>query len=231
MLFLLPEGRFLWNLRISWWQTQFLFIWKWLYSWSSFLKHHCSRFNILGWQLLFLSYSFNNIEDIILLLCGFCCVVNKSGFCFSEGPFFFFPLRLILRFFTFVFCFLYFRSMWISFYLSFLGVIQFVKSVDWVIFFLSEFQKILSYSLLSWDSAQMHVIPSHLPPCFLSSFCIFLPSTILWYILCASLWSTSSWCNLPLNSSNEFFTVIVLLISRKSTGLLFKSGTVGPFTY
>ena len=39
--------------------------------------------------------------------------------------------------------------MWISFYLSFLGVIQFVKSVDWVIFFLSEFQKILSYSLLS----------------------------------------------------------------------------------
>lgn len=109
------------KLRISWWLTlSFVYLKMTLFLKLLPLKHHFSRFHI-PFCSSFLSYSFNNIEDITLLFCGFCCVVRKSVSCSSERSFFFFSSQTnFLRFFTFVFSFSIFSFFGFPFYLSFL---------------------------------------------------------------------------------------------------------------
>lgn len=79
------------------------------------LKHHFSRFHILGWQSAFLSYSFaqywrHHFTVLWLLLYG-----QGSRFCSSSCPFFFPSQTNFKIFISFVFSFLYFHSLWISF--------------------------------------------------------------------------------------------------------------------
>lgn len=117
---------------------------------------------------------------------------------------FFFP-QTNFKIFHFVLGFLYSCSVWVSFTLSFLGFIQLLKSVDWIIFLKINSRKFTS-SLSSPEmelQCLLHPFTDCYASCPISEFSFFFHFVTLWYILYA-LWFILSWYNLLLNSCTEF---------------------------